>query len=428
MDYTDVHRLLPGMAGVHGRNNMRQGWQIPRTSPSAISRLTELFEIGPLRLQRHSLKTVTAYISRSRLRHNIQTLRRLCGDCVRLCAVVKADAYGHNARHVVQAVNDLVFAYAVSSIEEAEHIHPFALDRPILVTGPIYPGMDPSLIRLAQVRGFHATITTIAAFDYLTASLDKSRPPLPLPVKIDTGMGRLGASPDTASLLVNLLRNHSLLRFAGIYTHFAAADEPELDFTPLQFRRFRDVLQRLHLDHPGGPLRHACNTLATLRLPQAHLDMVRCGLGLYGYHGFDHSLPASIDLLPALRLEAPVIEIKTLSPGDTCGYGRIFRADRPTTIGIVPLGYADGLFRHLAPHAVMRCQNHLLPILGRISMDLTIIDLSPLPAPHEGMRVTVIDDDPHAPTNAAALARHARTIPYEILTALGPRIRRELTD
>ena len=417
-------------------------------SNSAAKSLANIYEIGPLRLRQQSLKTVKAYISRKNLHHNAALIRKICGNQTKICAVVKANAYGHNAKSVVKTLNANISdcqishldnlppaefsspvqyadSFAVSSIEEAEQIFPFALGKNILITAPLFSGIAPELVKLAQIRAFHCTICSLEALKYLKSILNPAAGKINLHLKIETGMGRLGCYPDQAQILLNELESSDYFILKGIYTHFATADEPELDFVSQQFDYFTAFLAQTRLDNRPNLIIHASNTAAALRFPQARMDMVRCGIGLFGYTNIAES---HWDLKPVLRVEAPVIQIKTIPAGQTCGYGRTFRTQRATRIGIVPVGYADGLFRQLSNRACMRFQDTNLPIIGRISMDLTIIDLTDCPTPHEGMAVTVVDDNPHSPANAENLAKLAGTIPYEILTNIGNRVKRELVD
>jgi len=405
----------------------RQGLLNSRSNrPSPM--VTNLFEIGPLRLRERSLKTVKAYISRERLRYNALQIKQQCGTAVKLCAVVKADGYGHGARRVVSCLNDLADFFAVSTIEEAEQIYPFVQGKPILVTCPLFGGMDPQLLRLAQIRGFQGTICSVGALEVVDALLEKSLPRLNLQVKIDTGMGRIGCRWEEGLLLVQSVMRNPKFCLRGIYTHFATADEEDLSFTRRQLRQFETFLEQSGLDREKSVVKHASNTSAALRLPESRFDMVRCGIGIYGYRNYISSLEPECVIRPVLRVEAPLVQVKRLRAGHSCGYGRTFVASREMLIGIVPVGYADGIFRCLSNRAVMRRGQYNLPIVGRISMDYTIVDVSGLPGAREGMAVTVIEDEPDSPCNAATLAKCAETIPYEILTAIGNRIKRELVD
>jgi alanine racemase len=403
----------------------RQGLLESHTTRQAGA-LTSLYEVGPLRLQRRSLKTVRAYVSRANLRHNVGELKKYCGKNVMLWPVVKADGYGHQSRIVVSCLNDQVEGFVVSTVEEAEQIYPFIGGKVILITCPLFTGMDQQLIRLAQVRGFHCTICSLEALRYAGRFLRAAEPQLNVHLKIDTGMGRIGCRGEDEQLLLQAVAQNNKLHLRGVYTHFATADDDDLTYAYEQLKVFQEFLVRSGLDRQESIIKHACNTSAAIRIPDAHYDMVRCGIGLYGYRNCGAELSKPLDLRGVLRIEAPLVQVKAIRAGQSCGYGRSFIAQRDMVIGIIPMGYADGLFRNLSNRAVMRLGQYDLPVIGRICMDFTIIDLSKLADPAEGMMVTVIDDDKTSSCNIASLAKLAGTVPYEMFTAIGNRIKREL--
>jgi alanine racemase len=408
----------------------RQGSLENRSSrQSGMGVLANLYEAGPLRLCDRGLKTVKAYVSRSRLRHNAAILKKHCDPRVNFCAVVKANGYGHEARSVVSSLDgSYADSFAVSSIEEAEQIYPFVSGRTILTTCPVFGGIDQQLVKLAQIRGFHCTVCSTEALRYLNDCLDEYPSPLKVHLKVDTGMGRLGCASWQAIQMLQMIDQNRKLQLVGIYTHLATADDNDMAYTRRQLAIFDDLLAATGLDNDPTVIKHSCNTSATLRLAEKHYDMVRCGIGLYGYTDAGEDVAKQLGLLPVLKVDAPLVQVKTLHKGQSCGYGRTFVAKEDMVIGIVPAGYADGLRRYLSNHACMRAQGKDVPIIGRISMDLTIVDLSKVDNPHEGMSLTVIDDSYESPCNAAALARMADTIAYEILAGIGNRVKRQFVD
>ena len=376
---------------------------------------------------------VTAYISEGNIRRNVATFRGAVADGVSVCAVVKAGAYGHGAGIVASAVAEEVDSLAVYTVEEAEEIHSCVGGKSILVFRPICGATAGEDIGLAAARGWHCTVCSVDGVRHIDSTLrrgsDKKErwvknPPYRLKVhlKIDTGMGRSGCSVEEAGGLVGEIRGSAGLELVGVYTHFATADEEDLSFAREQLGRFKAVLAETGLAVDGTVIKHACNSAGALRLPEAHFDMIRPGIGLYGY--ICEELHGRFGLRPVMRVEAPLVLVKTVSAGWSCGYGRTFTAQRETMIGIVPVGYADGLPRALSNRAELRIGDKRAAIIGNVSMDQTIVDLSEVADPHEGMVVTVIDDDSGSFCNAQALATRAGTIPYEILTGVGARVRR----
>ena len=384
------------------------------------------YAIGAVKLRPEPVQSPRAYISRKNLVHNAAVIRELCGPKVGLCAVVKANAYGHGAPLVVRSLaRDHIDSFAVSNIDEAEQIYPFVWGKPVLVTQPICAGWSRRLVKLAQMRRFHCTVCSLEAIEYLNEVLTDAPQRLSVHVKLDSGMSRCGCAQSDASAIIGEVRQSDVLKLAGVYTHFAAADQEDLSFTLEQLEIFQSFIESNDLAG-DNIIKHTCNTNAALRLPEAHFDMVRVGLGLYGYCGVTGGKPNK--LRPVMRIEAPIVQIKRISPGDTVGYGRTFTAERPTVIGIVAVGYADGLSRALSNRGGMQVAGVEVPIIGRVSMDLTVVDLSEIATPAEGMMATVIDDVAGSDLNAEGLAKQIDTITYEVLTAVGSRIKRLMVD
>ena len=368
--------------------------------------------------------TVRAYVSEARLRHNVAVVRGHCAAGVRFCAVVKADGYGHDAPLVAGGLADdpNVDCFGVRTIGEGLEIRPWTGGKPIMVLGPIFSGIEPELIRLAQAYGFHCGVCSGAAVRYVDGVLGSTGAPLGVHLKVDTGMGRLGCAPGAAVEMCEAIGASGNLRLAGIYTHLATADEIDLTFAQEQLAVFDNVLNETGLAEDATVLKHACNSAGALRLPGGHFDMVRVGIGLYGY--LCGELHEQYDLRPALRLEAPLVEVKQIRAGQSCGYGRTFVASADMTAGVLPIGYADGFLRCLSNRASLRIAGQYVPVIGRVSMDNTIVDLTGVAKAREGDIVTVIDDDPGSSCNAQGLADLAETIPHEMLTSIGPRVQR----
>ena len=405
-----------------------------RKPPVSDGRLTRVYDYGPLRIRGKSLKTVKAIINADNLRYNTFQMKKLCGPSTRLCAVVKANAYGHDARLAVSNLSeDIADCFMVSTIEEAEQIHQFTAGRKILVTCPLYDGIDRELIELAIARQFHCSICSYDALSYISDILSEKYDPenpvrLKLHLKVDTGMSRLGCLPKDAALLAEAVSESRYVKLAGIYSHMATADE-DPDIAAQQLAVYHDVLERTaEWTSYRSVIKHFSNTSGTIALPQGRFDMVRCGLGLYGYTNLPNNIEAGLDLRPALKVIAPLVQVKTIAKGAMIGYGCTYIAKKEMTIGVIPVGYADGFFRAFSNKAVLRCNGFDVPVVGKVSMDLTILDLSNVPDPHSGMEVTVIDDDKSSPCSAANLAKIADTIPYEVFIAIGNRVKRELAE
>lgn len=338
------------------------------------------------------------------IRSNVHFLLGRLPERTRLLAVVKADGYGHGAADVARAALAAgAWGIAVSTTAEAAPLRGLVEPERILAMGGLAPGDAPE----AAVAGCAVTCHSEGLAVALEAAAPPGRP-VPVHLKIDTGMGRLGCTPEDAPGLARRIARSARLRLAGVFTHFAAADS-EPGFTMTQFESFVRALDRLDVD-PG--LRHACNSAAVLRHPEMALDAVRCGIAVYGCQW-----PG---LRPALRLSAAITQVKQVGAGATVGYGRAWRAERPARIATIAIGYGDGVSRARSGRGEVVIGGRRAPLVGRVSMDQVTADVTDLPEVRPGDRATLIGDG----LTAEAVAEWSGTISYEVLTAIGRRVRR----
>lgn len=368
---------------------------------------------------------LTAEVSRSAVRANLRTLRDRTRDGAKLCAVVKANAYGLGIECLLPTIAAEADVLAVATPSEAIELRRLGWDGPVLMFFSPCMAADESHRADALETVIAADVTmTVVSPDELAPIVDAAKRvgrPAACHVKVDTGMGRSGVSPGLAPRLVEGIRSRGGVRLTGMYTHFATADENDLSFAREQLALFGRVVA----DCGGrkGLTLHAANSAGICRLPEAHLDMVRAGIAVYGYAPAE-DMPDAPPLRPALRLTAPLMQARPVPAGSRCGYGLTHRFPRETRIGLVPAGYADGYPRCLSNRSSMRVGGRDVPVVGRVSMDQTILDLSAAPHAGVGDEVEVISDDPSVPHSVEALARLAGTISYEIISRLGRRVRR----
>lgn len=372
-------------------------------------------------------------ISRQALLHNVRLIRRRLPVSTKICAMVKADAYGHGADIVVDTLCNYeleglacpaVNMLAVGCLDEAASLPSTTL--PVLVLRTVenvYIGRQRQAIEQAIEKGWILTIGTPSAADDVARIAMNAGRRASVHVMIDTGMTRCGCDLLRLPQLLERIRSHSSLRLLSLGTHFATADVADHAFVGEQFARFLQATDPLLNRQSGKILRHAANSGAILFAPWTHLDMVRPGISLYG---IDPTCRPSMDrpLRPVARWMAPIISILPAHKGSTVGYGQTWTAPYDTRIGLVPVGYADGYMRCLGNRAVMMLRGRPAPVVGRVSMDLTTIDLHDFPDAEIGDEVVVMDDDPLSPASVYELARIAGTIPYEIFTRIGPRVHR----
>ena len=372
-------------------------------------------------------------ISRSALLHNAALIRRAVPAGTRLCAILKADAYGHSAHIVADALCNFssdatdgpaVEAMAVANIDEAAALPDVKV--PVIVFRPLenaFLGRQRSKLEEAVRNGWVLTLCSTAGAEDLARIALATGKRAAVQVMIDTGMTRAGVEPSHLNELLHRIESRPSLRLVGVCTHFSHSEEPRSRHTLDQLARFRSCIDPLAPAFNGKVLRHAANSGATFFVPGSHLDMVRPGLALYG---IDPTGSPTVDraLRPVMKWTAPLVGIRQVRRGTAVGYGQTWQAPRDTRIGLVPVGYADGYFRGYSNKAVMLLHGRPAPVVGRVSMDLTTIDLGEVPHAQIGDEVTLLDNDPLSPVSVYALAKWADTIPYEIFCRIGPRVQR----
>lgn len=367
------------------------------------------------------LRRTWAEISLDNLAHNYRAIRRHIGENVKYLGVVKADAYGHGAVQVARKLEALGGDYlAVSSLDEARELRAGGIQAPVLILGHTPPSMVEQLIRYRITQ----TVSAQAKAEEYSAAAFACGGTLKVHIKVDTGMSRLGflvRDGHFAGGVEAIARSCGLpgLEAEGIYTHFAVSDEDDGDserYTRDQFALFTRVLDALAERGRTFAIRHCANTGAVARYPEMRLDMVRPGIALYGA-GAD---AADMGLLPVMALKSSVSTIKVFDPGTDVSYGRTFRTEGKTRIGVLPIGYADGFFRGLSNRMSVVTDQGPAPLRGRICMDMTMVDLTDLPGVHVGDAVEIFGPRRRVDDLAAILG----TIPYELTCAVSKRVPR----
>ena len=364
-----------------------------------------------------------AHIFSQDLLDNVRKLKGLCPAKTKFCAVVKANAYGHGISETVNILmRDGVDAFAVATIYEAIHIAPMTHKKSILILEPLNPSQTVEEIQLCGRSGFDCILSSLDSLKHVRQALQKTKSVLKIHLNIETGMGRCGINPELAETLMEEIENCPNLKLAGVFTHFATADEEDLSYTQEQQHNFEYFINKYHLRN-RDILIHAANSAATIKMPQTHYDMVRCGISMYGYYSRQMSNPP-VQLKPVLKLQAPITQIKNIPAGHPISYGRSFIPQRDTLAAIVPLGYADGYQRCFSNRAKMQVQGHFAPVIGRVCMDQVILDVTDVPEVQLGQMATVLDNCHDSECSAYALADLANTICYEILTSIHAHVNR----
>jgi alanine racemase len=362
----------------------------------------------------------TAVVDLGAIERNCRTLRARLGSA-ELCAVVKADGYGHGAVECARAALAGGAGWlAVAAAAEAAELRAALPDARLLVLGALTPAeLDVALGAYADVTAWRSEhLELIHVRGSALGRLPRVH------VKADTGMGRLGErDPYAVVRLVEAAATAEEVELTGFWTHFATADEPGSEFFLTQLERFTRLADTLRSEHPDLIV-HAANSAATLGNPASHFDMARCGIAIYGLDPFG-SDAAARGLESALVLRSYVADVKRFEAGWSAGYGRTWRAPRPTCVGVLPIGYGDGVRRGLSNNADVLIGGRRRPLVGTISMDNITVDLGPHPDVEPGATGVLIGAQGDERISAEEVAGHLATINYEVTCGLSPRVPRE---
>jgi alanine racemase len=362
-----------------------------------------------------------AEIDLDALARNFRSVRSFVGQDVDYMAVVKANAYGHGSTKCAKVLEqEGISWFAVALVEEALELRKAGIERPILCLGGFWPGQEAE----ALARNLTPVVFTLDSVERLAAASPQSE--IDIHLKIDTGMGRIGIRPNDLPEFLNSLSRFPRIRIEGVMTHFAAADAPEEnEFTDRQIRDFFDAVAAIRSAGHEPRYIDLANSPGAVAHPASRGNLVRLGGILYGLIG--DILPPHIPqpvVSPVLSWRTSIGQLKQISRGDTVGYGRSFRAERPTMIATLPVGYHDGLRRALSNRGHVIVNGQLAPIVGRISMDWTTVDVTGVPDVDVGTEVTILGSDGDSAILAEDMAGLLDTISYEITCGISYRVPR----
>lgn len=372
---------------------------------------------------------IWAEINLAALAHNVRELRRITDPKSKLLVAVKANGYGHGAVEVARtALKNGATHLGVARLHEGVELRKAGIAAPILIMG-----YTPSQYAM-QLLTYHLTPTvySLKNASNLSAAAAKQNQVLGTHIKVDTGMGRLGIQQDalrmndTEAAVAEIAAIASLpaLELQGIFTHFATADHQDKAYANRQFSRFQLLLSALDRAGQKVPMRHAANSGAIIDMPDTHLDMVRAGISTYGLYPSDEVNRSRINLIPAMHLKARIIHLKQVAANTRISYGGTFETEAPTTIATIPAGYGDGYSRLLSNQGHMLVQGRRAPIVGRVCMDLSMLDVGAIDGVQVGDEVVLIGRQGDAVISADEVAAATHTINYEVVTAVMARVQR----
>ncbi len=370
-----------------------------------------------------SVAPTRLHVNLDHIRTNYHALGRHVGDDTGFMAVVKSFGYGNDSTRVAQTlVREGVEALAVAYPDEAIPLRERGLELPILVTNVLPEEAD----KIAEYD-LTAQLYTRRLGRALDEEARRRGTTVDAHLKVETGMNRVGLPPGEAVEFARWVEELEGVDYRGSMTHFAVADVPsETDYTRDQLETFRDVLERLEAANLAPEIVHAANTAAAWRFPETHFDMVRVGLGLYGLAPSD-AVYETGDMAHALRLTTRIVHMKTVEPGETVGYGRTWRAEQPTRIATIAVGYNDGLPRFMSNGGEVLIGGRRCPIVGSVCMDVSMVDITDVPDVDIGDEVVIFGRQGDERVTVDEIAERGDTINYEILCNISPRVRRIFT-
>lgn len=360
------------------------------------------------------------FIDHDALRWNLRQIRAKVGPEVKILSMVKANGYGHGAVAISQTLASVGGdAFGVATLEEGIELRQAGIRTPILVVAGAYGE------QLEQFLSYDLTPTIyeIEGVRILEAAAKRRGKNLNVHLKIDSGMGRLGLLADETNSWIPELKKCSALKLEGVFSHFSHAESVEGDYTREQLDIFKRVIQLLRKEGLAPRLVHFANSAATITLPAAYFDMVRPGIMLYGVYP-SPAMANQILLKPVLSWKTKILQLKKVPPGTSISYGQTFVTNRESMIATLPVGYADGYQRLLSNRGQVLVDGQRAPVVGRVCMDLTMIDVTDIRKVQQGDEVVLLGRQGDAEISADEMAAWANTISYEILTSIGVRVPR----
>jgi alanine racemase len=371
---------------------------------------------------RHLPPPITISINLDALTRNFQQVRQNIAPPTKILAIIKADAYGHGAVPVAQTLELLgVYGFGVASVLEGIALREHHIHSPIVVMGPLLSEHLKEIIH----HQLTPVISRFEIFQQLIDQLPPSPTPFPIHVKIDTGLHRLGFEIDQAlALLAGLPTPVSPVEIQGLLTHFADADNHDPTLTRQQIRQFLKFIDQAKRLGVHAPILHMANSAGILFHPTSHLGMVRPGLMLYGYTPREQRSSRPIPLQPLMQATTYVAHLRTLQPGEIVGYNAHFRTRRTSHIAVLPIGYTHGFPRHLTGVGHVLIRGEQAPIIGKICMDMMMVDVTDIPNPRIGEEVVLLGKQETREITAEDYAGWLKTIPYEVLCGIGGKANR----
>ena len=351
--------------------------------------------------------------------YNLRQIRNRVDKDIKIMAIVKADAYGHGMKEVSQAAaREGIDYFGVASMDEARTLRAAGIKKNIIVLGAILPEEIEGVLRFNVIQ----TVSDLRIARLLSQLAQSKKRTIKVHAKIDTGMGRLGVWHEDAVNFVKRLTLLKNIKVDGIFTHFPSAEDDKV-FTRNQLRDFKSLIEELWDHGIDIPIKHTSNSMAVIDFKASHMNMVRPGLIMYGLYPRS-DVAKKLRLRPALKLKTKVVYVKPVSRGRCISYGRTYVTKKDTNIATIPVGYGDGYSRQLSNRGSVLIKGKRLPIVGRVCMDMSMVDAGRSSAVKPGDEVVLIGRQGKANITVEEIARLSNTIPYEVVCNIGRRVPR----
>ena len=371
-----------------------------------------------------SYQRVWAEVDLDAIWENMVHMKENIAENTKILAVIKTDGYGHGGVPIAKMLEqlDFMFGYAAATYEEAHVLREAGVKKPILILGYTFPYCYEELIR-EEIRPAVYRRDTV---EELAAAAAKVGKKAKVHIKVDTGMGRIGITPDEEGLeFVRFLMGHPELEVEGIFTHFAKSDEEDKTSAYHQLALFQNFIDRIQTELGLTiPVKHCSNSAAILEMPQANMDMVRAGITTYGLYPSEEVSKDIVPLRAAMSLYSHIVYCKMIHAGQSVSYGGLFTAQKDTRVATIPVGYGDGYPRSLSGRGYVLIHGKRAPILGRVCMDQFMVDISEIPEAMDGDKVTLLGMDGTERITAEELGELSGRFNYEFVCDLGKRIPR----
>lgn len=366
------------------------------------------------------VRNVWAEVDLSAIAHNVQVTRKVLKPGTKICAVVKADAYGHGAVPVATAALAAGVNYlAVSMTQEAVELREAGIMAPILILGTMTPEHEKAIVDYKITQTVY-DLTTAQALSAMALQENKT---VKVHLAVDTGMNRIGCRPSEAADLAEAISHLPHVELEGLFSHFATADETNKDYAQHQVALFNQAVESIKARGIEIPLIHLDNSAGITEMPGTEFNMVRQGITLYGWWP-SKEVKQCLDIRPVMSLKAEVVFVKQVPAGEKVSYGCTYETKEPTLIATLPLGYADGVSRKLSNKGYVSIRGYKAPIIGRICMDQFMVDVTHVPNVHAGDEAVIFGD---GAISLDQVADWCGTIGYEVLCLLSTRIPRKYT-